>query len=97
MTSFTVATIRRFVSNCRISPNSGLGYVTGTGAKNIVENLGANSEAWRWGLRVTPVLGFIAVILLLTLVSEPPRGEIEGGDHLQATSFWSDLKYLATK
>ncbi len=63
----------------------------------IVESHFEVVEAWRWGLRVTPVMGLLAVILILVLLPEPSRGEIEGGQHLEATSFCSDVKYLAKK
>ena len=50
---------------------------------------------WHWGLRLTPVLGILAVILLL-IIEDPPRGESEG-THLSTTSWWADIKYLCTK
>lgn len=52
--------------------------------------------SWQWGLRVTPVLGFVAVLLIVFVVQEPPRGEAEGS-RLSATSYWDDLKYLGKK
>ena len=75
---------------------SGLGYIIGAEVTNIAKSLEAD-EAWRWGLRVTPVFGLVAVLLLVFKLKEPARGQGEGGNHLQATSFWSDLKYLFTK
>ncbi|XP_069157974.1 protein spinster isoform X2 [Procambarus clarkii] len=79
-----------------IPVGSGLGYIIGAEVKNLVENAGGDSEAWRWGLRVTPVMGLVALLLIVFVLREPPRGESEGGQHLQPTSFGSDLKYLFT-
>jgi len=67
---------------------SGLGFVVGAGMTWIFGN-------WHWGLRFTPVLGIVAVILLL-IIEDPPRGESEGA-HLSTTSWWTDIKYLFTK
>jgi hypothetical protein len=49
--------------------------------------------SWQWGLRVTPFLGLIAVLLIFFIVQEPPRGEAEGST-LSPTTYWDDLKYL---
>ncbi|XP_066300954.1 protein spinster homolog 1-like isoform X3 [Branchiostoma lanceolatum] len=67
---------------------SGLGFIVGT---NVAKLLGA----WQWALRVTPVLGVVAVVLILLFVPNPPRGEADGGNHrLTNTSFLTDLKQL---
>lgn len=83
-----------------IPVGSGLGYIIGAEVKQLVANSvtgsAAASEAWRYGLRVTPVMGLIAVLLIVFVLTEPPRGQSEGGQHLQATSFGNDLKYLFT-
>ncbi|XP_076063225.1 lysolipid transporter protein spinster isoform X2 [Oratosquilla oratoria] len=79
-----------------IPVGSGLGYIIGAEVTQLVGNSGNHSEAWRWGLRVTPAMGLIAVLLILFVLKEPPRGESEGGNQLEATSFWEDLKYLFT-
>lgn len=51
---------------------------------------------WRWALRVTPILGIIAVVLLY-LIRDPKRGASEGHLDLgvETTSFWQDLKSLS--
>ncbi|KAJ9598500.1 hypothetical protein L9F63_010820, partial [Diploptera punctata] len=49
--------------------------------------------SWRWGLRVTPVMGAIAVLLIIFVMLDPPRGESEGCD-LTPTSWSSDLRAL---
>ncbi|XP_026669694.1 protein spinster isoform X2 [Ceratina calcarata] len=70
-----------------IPVGSGLGYITGGETAKY-------TGAWQWGLRITPFLGLIAVILLLTVVRDPIRGEREGGVHLTSTSWSSDIKAL---
>lgn len=44
---------------------------------------------WQWALRVTPVLGLIAIVLIY-FIQEPARGEHEGS-HSQSTSYKQDL------
>lgn len=44
---------------------------------------------WRWALRVTPILGVIAVVLIY-FINEPERGEHEGS-HTRNTSYKEDL------
>lgn len=69
---------------------SGLGYIIGGETAKA-------TGAWQWGLRITPVLGLIAIILLITLVKEPIRGEREGGVHLTSTTWSNDIKTLLKK
>ncbi|KZS02983.1 Protein spinster [Daphnia magna] len=71
-----------------IPVGSGLGFIVGA-------TMASAFGSWQWGLRVTPVLGVIAVFLIIFIVQEPPRGEAEGSS-LSATTYWDDLKYLAT-
>ena len=68
---------------------SGLGYITGSETARI-------TGSWRWGLRVTPVMGAIAVLLIIFVMQDPPRGESEGSD-LTPTSWTVDLKALCKK
>lgn len=49
---------------------------------------------WRWGQRVTPFLGVLAVILIIFCLIDPPRGESEGHSHLKATTYKEDLTSL---
>jgi hypothetical protein len=56
---------------------SGLGYVVGRGLAT------AFSGDWHWALRGTPILGAVAVFLIIFVMKEPPRGEAEG--HEQVT------------
>ncbi|KAI9560810.1 hypothetical protein GHT06_011762 [Daphnia sinensis] len=69
-----------------IPVGSGLGYIVGSEAARVM-------GSWHWGLRVTPIFGAIAVLLILLVVQDPPRGESEGA-HLSATSWWDDIKSL---
>ena len=72
-----------------IPVGSGLGYIVGSETARIFGD-------WQWGLRATPVLGIVAVVLILFLLTDPPRGESEGHEDLQAASYREDLAYLAT-
>lgn len=71
-----------------IPVGSGLGYIVGSETAKLF-------GAWQWGLRATPVLGILAVILILLLLNDPPRGESEGHEDLQAASYTEDLANLA--
>ncbi|XP_069634069.1 protein spinster homolog 1-like [Haliaeetus albicilla] len=70
---------------------SGLGYIVGAKVKEVATD-------WRWALRVTPALGAVAVALLVTVVSDPPRGGLERPPDapLPRTSWATDLRVLAT-
>ncbi|XP_043577667.1 protein spinster isoform X1 [Bombus pyrosoma] len=70
-----------------IPVGSGLGYIIGGETARA-------TGAWQWGLRITPLLGVIAIILLLTVVRDPIRGEREGGVHLSNTAWSNDIKAL---
>lgn len=77
-----------------IPVGSGMGYIVGAEVMEIAKVSADDLVAWRWGLRVTPVMGLLALVLILFFIHDPPRGSSEGGQHLQVTSFWGDLKYL---
>ncbi|XP_058679056.1 protein spinster homolog 1 [Ammospiza caudacuta] len=66
---------------------SGLGYIAGSKVKDLAAD-------WRWALRVTPVLGLVALLLLLALVSDPPRGGLDGAPATLSTSWGHDLREL---
>lgn len=70
-----------------IPVGSGLGYIVGA---NVAEAF----HAWQYALRVTPVLGVVAVVLIVVVVKEPVRGAADGGTHLHNTSFITDLSAL---
>lgn len=52
---------------------------------------------WQWGLRVTPVLGAVAVVLMQVVMRDPQRGQAEGGTHVRTGSYKDDIKALAKK
>jgi hypothetical protein len=59
---------------------SGMGYIVGA---KMAELCGS----WQWGLRATPFAGILAVILIIFLLQDPPRGQSEGHDHLKAQTY----------
>jgi len=63
-----------------IPAGSGLGYVVGSAPEN-----------WHNGLRITPGLNLLGVILILAFMVDPPRGDAE---HHQESSYKEDLKYI---
>lgn len=67
-----------------IPVGSGFGYIVGS-------KTAAALDSWRWALRVTPVLGLLAVVLIF-LMKEPARGQSEGSHNLESTSYVDDLK-----
>ena len=78
-----------------IPVGSGLGYIVGSKAMELAKTA-ALSETWNWGLRVTPVFGALAVVLIMTAVQDPERGQSEGS-HLVPTSWARDIKSLFKK
>lgn len=67
-----------------IPVGSGLGYIVGPGVANYMGH-------WYWALRVTPALGLLSVVLCLTGLIEPSRGQAEGGVTLKSSSFIQDI------
>ena len=47
---------------------SGLGYIVGSGVAQAAGD-------WRWGVRTTPFLAYIALIILVLFLTDPPRGK----------------------
>jgi len=70
-----------------IPVGTGLGYIVGS------EVAGAFGD-WRWGLRVTPIMGALAVLAIIFLMTDPPRGKADGS-HLKPTSPLRDIRSLA--
>lgn len=70
-----------------IPVGSGMGYIVGS-------ETAAMAGTWHWGLRVTPVLGAVAVLLIMFVMQDPERGQSEGHSHLRPTSWSSDIKSL---
>ncbi|XP_059614025.1 protein spinster isoform X1 [Phlebotomus argentipes] len=67
-----------------IPVGSGLGYIIGSETAKLM-------GTWRWALRVTPILGAVAVVMIW-LCKEPQRGQSEGSHNLVVTSYREDLK-----
>jgi hypothetical protein len=68
---------------------SGLGFITGSG-------MAAATGSWNWGLRVTPILSMVSVLLIAFAMRDPPRGLSEGS-RLVSTSWQKDIVYLVKK
>ncbi|XP_064424921.1 sphingosine-1-phosphate transporter SPNS2 isoform X2 [Latimeria chalumnae] len=68
---------------------SGLGYIIGSSVKQAAGD-------WHWALRVTPVFGMTAGILILIFVPEAKRGHADQiGAQLKARTSWlKDMKAL---
>ncbi|CAG4956055.1 unnamed protein product [Colias eurytheme] len=69
-----------------IPVGSGFGYIVGSVA-------GAAAGDWRWGLRVTPFLGAIAVFLIAFVMQNPERGQAEDS-RMKPTTYSDDVKSL---
>ncbi|XP_058827467.1 protein spinster isoform X1 [Topomyia yanbarensis] len=67
-----------------IPVGSGFGYIVGSEMSKLF-------GSWEWALRVTPVLGIVAVILI-AMLRDPERGQSEGTHHMEATSYREDIK-----
>lgn len=69
---------------------SGLGYIIGAETAEL-------AGSWQWGLRVTPVLGAIAVLLILFILDDPVRGLVEGVTVHRPTTWKQDILSLLKK
>lgn len=69
---------------------SGLGYIVSSQVASAVNT----ADSWRWGMRVTPMLGFVIVLLISLFLKDPQRGQSEGAKVVQTTSWIADLKAL---
>ncbi|XP_059818276.1 protein spinster homolog 1-like isoform X2 [Hypanus sabinus] len=74
-----------------IPVGSGLGYIVGSKVNDAAGD-------WHWALRVTPGLGLLAVVLLLLVIPELPRGAVErrSDRELVNTSWITDIKALSS-
>ena len=68
-----------------IPVGTGLGYIVGSEVASVASD-------WRWGLRVTPFLGILAIIGLVFFLRDPPRGESEGAGGQDRPLVPKDLK-----
>ena len=41
-----------------------------------VTELAGGPTEWRWGVRVTPFLNLLALVLLVVFMVDPPRGKV---------------------
>lgn len=65
---------------------SGCGYAIGSAVTSF-------TSSWRWGLRITPIIGFIVLILIVKYLKEPTRGEVDYAQ-FERSSLKEDLQYL---
>ncbi|XP_039742365.1 protein spinster homolog 3 isoform X1 [Pteropus medius] len=74
-----------------IPVGSGLGYVLGSAVTELTGN-------WHWALRILPCLEAVALILLIALVPDPPRGAAEKQGEVAVrdlrSSWCADIRYL---
>nr|XP_035155405.1 protein spinster homolog 3-like [Callithrix jacchus] len=77
-----------------IPVGSGLGYM-------LASAVTALTGSWRWALRIMPCLEAVALILLMLLVPDPPRGAAEmqgeGAAGGSRRSWFEDVRYLGRK
>ncbi|VDN57940.1 unnamed protein product [Dracunculus medinensis] len=71
-----------------IPVGSGLGFIMGS-------NISLWTGSWQWGIRLTPIIGIICLLLLIIILNEPIRGAAENAN-LEATTLCDDIKYLLT-
>ena len=71
-----------------IPVGTGLGYIVGS-------EVAGNVEDWRWGLRVTPFMGLVAIVSIIFLLVDPPRGSSEGSRLRAGRTPMEDLKGLS--
>ncbi|XP_060243326.1 protein spinster homolog 3 isoform X3 [Meriones unguiculatus] len=74
-----------------IPVGSGLGYVLGSAVAELTGN-------WRWALRIMPCLDVVALVLLVLLVPDLPRGAAEKQEAVAVgaprSSWCEDVRYL---
>ncbi|VDM48684.1 unnamed protein product [Toxocara canis] len=72
---------------------SGLGYMFGSFMNSLL-------NSWVWGLRLTPILGVLCLILIASTIREPQRGAAEAAtgatraDRFEETSYFTDIVAL---
>lgn len=65
---------------------SGLGYMVGS-------YMSMWAGAWEWGVRMTPILGLICIVLILFVLDDPIRGNADVA-FVESSSFIEDVRYL---
>uniref|UniRef100_F1KX16 Protein spinster 1 n=1 Tax=Ascaris suum TaxID=6253 RepID=F1KX16_ASCSU len=69
-----------------IPVGSGLGYMVGS-------YMSMWAGAWEWGVRMTPILGLICIVLILFVLDDPIRGNADVA-FVESSSFIEDVRYL---
>ncbi|XP_055626649.1 protein spinster isoform X1 [Toxorhynchites rutilus septentrionalis] len=69
-----------------IPVGSGFGYIVGSETAKFF-------GSWAYALRVTPLLGIIAVVLI-AMLEDPERGQSEGSHQMEVTSYREDIKAI---
>ncbi|VDM49162.1 unnamed protein product [Toxocara canis] len=69
-----------------IPVGSGLGYMVGS-------YMSMWAGAWEWGVRVTPILGLVCILLIAFLLDDPIRGNADSA-FIENSSFIEDVKSL---
>ncbi|KAK6741491.1 hypothetical protein RB195_009382 [Necator americanus] len=69
-----------------IPVGSGLGFIGGS-------TIALWTGSWQWGVRFTPFLGAVFLILIVFGLEEPKRGQIEHAE-IEPSTMWEDLKYF---
>uniref|UniRef100_A0AAF5DCM1 MFS domain-containing protein n=1 Tax=Strongyloides stercoralis TaxID=6248 RepID=A0AAF5DCM1_STRER len=65
---------------------SGLGYISGS-------YISLATGHWQWGIRTTPILGILCLIIVYFYMEDPERGSSEHV-HLRNSTYMEDIKYL---
>ena len=70
-----------------IPVGSGLGFVVGANVAHL-------AGSWEWGVRTTPILGAVALGLILFVLEEPARGQSDHAAAVRPTSWLQDVCHL---
>ncbi|CAJ0598148.1 unnamed protein product [Cylicocyclus nassatus] len=70
-----------------IPVGSGLGFIGGS-------SIALWTGSWQWGVRFTPFVGLIFLILIILGLEEPARGQVEHAE-IEPSTMLEDLKYFA--
>uniref|UniRef100_A0A8R1DI30 MFS domain-containing protein n=5 Tax=Caenorhabditis japonica TaxID=281687 RepID=A0A8R1DI30_CAEJA len=69
---------------------SGLGFIAGSRIALI-------TGSWQWGVRFSPIIGIMCLVLMIFLLEEPVRGACEGArQNSDDGTIMDDIKYLSS-